>query len=273
MEHRVHGCPSGDIHYWIGGAGSGDRAPVVFTHGATADHGLFDAQVAHFRTTRRVVVWDVPKHGLSRPFDGFSLDGAARELLQILETVGIERAHHVGQSMGGYVCQFLARDHPERVASLTVAGSSPLNPTYYSALDRWLLSITPALLKLYPHRRLVRRIAEQVAVTPEARAYVWETTGRSTRAEIADIMRAVYAAVLDYRRTEPLDVPLLITHGSEERTGRVATYSARWAAEEGRPLAVIPDAAHNCNADNPEAFNRRVEAFFSEHERVNGVDE
>ncbi|MEM9381592.1 MAG: alpha/beta hydrolase [Planctomycetota bacterium] len=267
MEHRIHRCPSGDIHYWVGGGGG---STVVFTHGATADHGLFDGQVPHFAQRRRVLVWDVPMHGRSRPFEGFTLDGAARELLAILDAEGIECAHHVGQSMGGYVCQFIARDHPRRVASLTVAGSSPLKPSYYSALDRWLLSITPALVRLYPHRRLVRRIAEQVAVTPAAREYVWATTGRTSKADIAEILRAIYAGVLEYARDEPLDVPLLITHGAEERTGKVAQYCARWAADEGRPLAVIPGAAHNCNADNPEAFNGRVEAFLDEHDVAPG---
>ncbi|MER7128346.1 alpha/beta fold hydrolase, partial [Streptosporangium saharense] len=56
------GC---DLRY---GDSGGDGTPLVFSHGAGADHVMFDAQWEHLRARgHRVVVWDMRGHGLSRP--------------------------------------------------------------------------------------------------------------------------------------------------------------------------------------------------------------
>ena len=59
----------------------------MFTHGATMDHGLFQHQIEYFAQQYKTIVWDVPKHGLSRPYEGFSLPKAASELIGILDAV------------------------------------------------------------------------------------------------------------------------------------------------------------------------------------------
>jgi len=99
-------------------------------------------------------------HGLSRPYEGFSLPKSASELLGILDAEKVEKAHLVGQSMGGYIIQIVAREHPERVVSLTAVDSSPMQPSYYSALDILLLAITPHLLRLFPYGSLIKAIAK-----------------------------------------------------------------------------------------------------------------
>ncbi len=116
MKHKIKFGENGSVHYWL--KGQGDQC-IVFTHGATMDHGLFQHQIECFAQQYKVIVWDVPLHGQSRPYNGFSLQKAASELIGILDAEIIEKAHLVGQSMGGYIIRIVARDHPERVLSLT----------------------------------------------------------------------------------------------------------------------------------------------------------
>ena len=75
MDYKSFNTDSGSVHYWI--AGEGDQA-IVFTHGATMDHGMFLDQMDHFAKNYRAITWDVPAHGLSRPYQDFSLMAAAR---------------------------------------------------------------------------------------------------------------------------------------------------------------------------------------------------
>jgi pimeloyl-ACP methyl ester carboxylesterase len=228
------------------------------------DHGLFQPQIETFVQHYRVIVWDVPGHGRSRPYKGFSLPKAAHELIGILDAEKIEAAHLVGQSMGGYISQFVARDHPDRVLSLCALDSSPLQPSYYTKLDNWLLSLTPAILKLYPYGSLIKTIAKQIALKGSAQAYALETLQQYTKAEIAEIMGQVYQGVQSYQQEAALQVPVLIVYGDADRTGKVKTYSQQWATRENHPLLVIPNAAHNANMDNPAEFNRILGAFLRE---------
>ena len=168
--------------------------------------------------------------------------------------------------MGGYIIQIVARDHPDRVMSLTAVGSTPLQPSYYSALDTWLLSIAPHLLRLIPYGSLIKMIAKQIAIKETSRSYALETLKGLSKTEISDIMGTVYRGVKGYQYDGVLPVALLIIIGDADRTGKVQTYCRRWAEKEKRPLHIIANAAHNTNMDNPDEFNQIIGDFLNKTE-------
>ncbi|MGD1843046.1 MAG: alpha/beta fold hydrolase [Thermonemataceae bacterium] len=260
MQHKTLSTPDGTIHYWR----SAPKAScILFTHGALMDHGLFQSQVDFFAEKYTVIAWDVPAHGQSRPFGKFTLQKAANALIHILDTEKVTKVHLVGQSMGGYIAQIAAREVPERILSLTAVGSSPIQPQYYSKLDMWLLSITPFLLRLYPYNYLIKTIAKQVSTTKAGQSYALETLKKLSKPEIVNIMRGVYEGVKAYSQNNTLPIPVLITLGDLDKSGKVATYCEAWAAKENRPLQVINNAAHNANMDNAVAFNEILDEFLS----------
>jgi pimeloyl-ACP methyl ester carboxylesterase len=259
MERKNLKSENGTVYYWLGGD---SKTAIIFTHGATMDHGMFQPQMEFFADRYRTISWDVPQHGSSRPYENFSLQSAAEELVHILDAEKIDKAHLVGQSMGGYIIQIAALNHPDRVISLTAVDSSPIQPFYFSALDNWLLRITPALLKLYPYHTLVNTIASQIALTSAGQDYARETLQSYTKGEIADIMGAVYSGLRVYTDDFNLPQPLLVTYGDADNTGKVQAYCDRWAEIEDRTLVVIPNAAHNANMDNPEYFNKILDEFL-----------
>jgi pimeloyl-ACP methyl ester carboxylesterase len=260
MTHKTILGKRGVTHYWT----AGDSGPtVVFTHGAIMDHGLFKFQMDYFSQRYRVISWDVPSHGLSRPCERFSLRNAADDLLAILDAEEAGPAHLVGQSMGGYISQIAAVGCPDKVRTITAVGSSPIQLSYYSALDRRLLSIAPSLLRLYPYSTLVDVIAKRIAISAPARAYALEMLKTYTKVEIVHMMGALYGGLLEDDQAT-LSCPVLVVYGDQDRTGKVRDYSECWAKREGRRLEIIPDAAHNANMDNPKEFNRVLSEFLDE---------
>jgi pimeloyl-ACP methyl ester carboxylesterase len=60
-----------------------------------------------------------------KPDEVYSTRGFARDVVAVLDAVGLARAHVYGTSMGGRVAQWLAIDHPERVDALILGCTSP----------------------------------------------------------------------------------------------------------------------------------------------------
>ncbi len=115
LHHRHYSVPQGNIHYWLNDRDS--LLTLVFLPGLTADHRLFEKQVEQFSRQYRVLVWDAPGHGESRPFDlDFSLMDKARWLHGILEREQLKNPILIGQSMGGYVSQCFLELYPREAA-------------------------------------------------------------------------------------------------------------------------------------------------------------
>ncbi len=112
------------IHY----ADLGSGTPVVLIHGytANAEGKWFKPGIAQALAERnRVVAIDARGHGQSeKPHDPTKYGPQmADDVIELLDHLGIERAHIHGYSMGGSILtQILAR-HPERVITAIYGGS------------------------------------------------------------------------------------------------------------------------------------------------------
>lgn len=96
----------------------GDGPPVVFVHGLALGHGLW-AEQAPLAEEFRVVTYDARGCGASRaPATGYDYPDLSRELMGLMDVLGIEQGHLVGHSRGGGVIMETALQNPERVASL-----------------------------------------------------------------------------------------------------------------------------------------------------------
>ena len=249
MEHKVFHSDCA-IHYWT----TNTKNPLlIFTHGAAMDHTMFDQQIHYFEKDFCVMVWDAGAHGLSRPCT-FSVGKAAEDLVLIAEKEGFNTMHVVGQSMGGYIVQEAVFRHPEKIQSVSILGSTPLT-FQYSRVDTFLLKITPYLLLLYPYNTLKRQIAHSSAVTPKVQQYIYGTLSKMSKKEVSFIMKKVYEC-LHYEPGHHIPCPLLITHGEQDKLGRIKQYAPVWADYEQCDYVVIPDAGHNANQDNPAFYNK-----------------
>lgn len=109
-----------ELHYLEAGEGPA----VVLIHGLAGDHSAWKPQFDALSGTYRVVVFDNRGAGRSTQVDEpvTTLD-LARDTLQLLDVLEIERAHVVGRSMGGAIAQHLALLEPGRVESLALCAS------------------------------------------------------------------------------------------------------------------------------------------------------
>jgi 3-oxoadipate enol-lactonase len=248
------------LHYWLTGAI--DAPLLVLTHGATADHHLFDRQLSILTDRYRVLTWDMRGHGQSRPMGSpFTVAGAVEDLVAILDEVGEKQAIFAGQSTGGYVAQELVFRHPERVRALVIIDSICITfrlPPW----ERFLLRLTPALLRWYPRDLLIRQSAESSTVTQQGYDYLQRTMNALPKADWVAIFAGV-ANSLHYEAEYQITHPLLLVHGDADNLGNIKKDAPRWAERDPNcTYRVIPDAGHISNMDNPAFFNRVLLEFL-----------
>lgn len=254
------GCP---IHYWTGGRG--DRPAIACLHGALMDHRMFNAQVPALIEEYRFVTWDARGHGISQPIalSRPTLQDYTEDALAMLDHAGIEKTILVGQSMGGYVAQHLVKNHPERVLTLVVIGSTPI-AFALNRMEFWALQASSSLFRLWPYRSLKPLMARNTAMKEDVIRYAQAAMDQVDLATFLSIWKAVGTAVRregypDFR----IEAPFLLTHGDNDKTGTIRRDGPRWAASDERiEYVVIPGAGHNANQDNWLFFNRVLVDFL-----------
>lgn len=99
---------------------------MVFLHPTPVDHNFWRPAAESFKPEYRVVLPDLPGHGLS-PLgnETASIETMARAVLQLLDALSIEQAVFCGCSIGGYLLYELWRQAPERIIALAICCAKP----------------------------------------------------------------------------------------------------------------------------------------------------
>ena len=260
MQQSVWPTAYGDIVYWQNQPVEASET-VVLLHGAAMNHAMFALQYQAWAQKYRVLVWDMPMHGASRPFRSVSMLQMARFLEDIAQHEGLPSVHVVGQSMGGMVAQYWAQVAPERIKSLSLIDSIPLQPRYRSKMDAWALKTVPFFTKLNFKPQAIPRMAAKIACSPAAQSYVCQRFETLSKEELVSIMRVLVEGVNSAQALE-LNMPVQAMVGEHDGLGKVRAYNEKWHQLERVPLHVIPAAGHNANMDNANVVNPLLEAWI-----------
>ncbi|MBP3650116.1 MAG: alpha/beta hydrolase [Clostridia bacterium] len=264
MTHKTIDGIGGKVHYWISIPANAAKYTLVFTHGLTANHTMYEKQVDYFRDEYTIIVWDVPMHGLSVPYSSFSYENAAKDLNAIIERENTGSVVLVGMSMGGYISQMYAHMYPEKVLCFIGIDTTPFGASYYSKADLWWLSKVKPMAKWFGERMLRWSIAKSVSVTDYSYQKMMEMLAPLSKEQIIDQMDIAYGAFARECRDIHVNCPVLILLGDQDRTGKVKQYCKVWSKKTGYSLRMIHNAAHFSNGDNAEQVHSEMEQFIAQ---------
>jgi pimeloyl-ACP methyl ester carboxylesterase len=243
------------------------RGPcVVLIHGHPFDRSLWQPQVEALATRFRVVAPDLRGFGDSPVTPhSVSLREYARDIEELLDRLGIDRAAPVGLSMGGLVAMELATAHPERcwALGLVTTTAEPVTPEE-RALRRERADLVERdgmqVLIDYMHTGLygprcpveVRDRVDAMMARAPAQGAAAALRGRAERP--------------DYRhRLRQLDLPAFVCTGADDPWSD-ATVTAEIVEHLQRPeLTVVDGVGHLPNLEAEAAFNRALIEFLSRH--------
>jgi pimeloyl-ACP methyl ester carboxylesterase len=104
-------------------AGSG--TPIVFIHEFAGDHRSWEPQVRFFSRSHQCVAFAArgyPPSSVPNDPASYGQDLARGDVLTVMDSLGIEKAHVVGHSMGAYTALHVGLHHPDRCLSVAALG-------------------------------------------------------------------------------------------------------------------------------------------------------
>ena len=118
-----HASADDDVRLYYEETGSG--APVIFVHEYAGDLRSWEPQLRHFGRRYRAIAYNArgyPPSDVPSDPAAYSQARAADDIAAVLTHLGIDRAHVVGLSMGGFATLHFGFRHASRAQSLVVAG-------------------------------------------------------------------------------------------------------------------------------------------------------
>lgn len=237
-----------------------DGAPVlVLASSLGTTLSMWDPEMEALSRSHRIVRFDHRGHGCSpAPPPGWEIGDLGRDVLELLDSLGLERVHYAGVSLGGMVGMWLAANAPERIERLAIVCSSAHLPPAQAWADR----------------AAAVRAAGSVGAVSAAVLERWFTPAFAhERPDVMDWMDAMlrdcppegYAGCcevierLDLRAELPaITAPTLVIAAAEDPSTPPAHSQAIAAAIPGALLEVLEHGAHLAAVERPDEVSALI---------------
>src|SRR5215470_3426239 len=275
IYYEEHG-PTGPVAV---SARTGQRpAPLVLAYGIGGNTDMWAPNTPGLAAGRRVILWEPRGHARSdSPADParYSFHRWALDLRDLLDHLGLRRAHVGGLSLGAGIATRFALLYPRRVRSLVVTNSSsasglPLSVEAIVMRARSIeVTLTQGMDAMADYAMAANvNVAGRVALDPNAKAEVYEMYRRLTPIGYTNSIRTLLA--MDHITDQLPElarqgIPVLLLGG--DRDPSLAAMRVMHRKIRGSRLVVLSPASHFANRNQPEAWNRTVLAFLGRVER------
>ncbi|GII96047.1 alpha/beta fold hydrolase [Sinosporangium siamense] len=240
----------------------GDGHPVILGHGFFLDHTVFAAQAEALGERWRVIAWDARGHGGTAD-DGvpFTYWDQARDVLALMDALGVERATVGGVSQGGFIALRTALLAPDRVSALILSDTEaqacdPYDKVRYEGLFA-------ALSERGPAEELIGPLGTQI-IGDHPQAEIWRERWRSSPLPLGSPVDCLLGRVDVTARLPEITCPALLMWGSQDRSLPVERMEVlRDRLHDATPIHVISGAAHSPPLTHPHEVNRVMSDFLS----------
>ncbi|GGF61223.1 alpha/beta hydrolase [Azorhizobium oxalatiphilum] len=272
----MHVTTKDGIRLYVEEAGEG--TPILFIHEFGGNHASWEPQMRFFARRHRCITYAARGYAPSdipTDMEQYSQSIAADDAVAVLDGLGIEKAHIVGLSMGGFCTVHFGLRTPERALSLTVAGAGygceKEFEEYFRGVSRDVADNfervgAKEFSKIYGLG--ASRVQFQ---NKDPRGWKEFSDRLATHSDIgaAMTMRGVQARRPSFWDLEEglkaMMVPTLVMVGDEDdHCLQPGIYLKKTIPACG--LSVFPKAGHTLNLEEPALFNAQLAEFIAQVE-------
>jgi 2-hydroxy-6-oxonona-2,4-dienedioate hydrolase len=265
---------AGRLHYHEAGEGP----CLLLLHGSgpgVRGWANFEKNLPVFAESFRCLIIDFPGYGDSDAVAGDPMSACAAAAVGLLDALGIERAHLIGNSLGGLIGSFVAAQHAERVDHFVSIGGIGAN--VFSPFPAEGLRLLSAFAEDPTRERLVdwlhSMVYDPALVTDEL---IEGRFKQATDPKTLATTQAIYAkqalgAIAEARRTNPtaslahlatLEAPTLLAWGRDDRVTPLDMGLMPMRIVPNCELHVFPNCGHWVMIECKEAFESLVLSFL-----------
>jgi 3-oxoadipate enol-lactonase len=264
-ETRLIDTVLGTVRVQVSGSGEA----MMFWPSLLMTGDMWAAQAEHFGGDHQVILVDPPGFGESQKLTTtFTFEECARCIVDILDGLGLQRTHFVGNSWGGMIGGTFAATYPDRIGcavlmNCTASPAGARQKLEYGFLLRMagLLGgirppLTRSVLKAFlgPTTFLIR---------PDVVAFVRDSVQRVDIRSGAWAVRSVVPRRPDQRALlSKVRTPVLVVAGVEDATFPLPETTAMAEAIPGAAMAVLEGVAHLAALEDPSVVNKLIGEFL-----------
>lgn len=252
----------GQLNYLL--EGPTDAPVLVLSNSLGTDLHMWDAQIAAFTQHFRVLRYDTRGHGKSLVTKGpYSIEQNARDVVALLDALGIQRAAFCGLSMGGLIGQWLAINVPDRLSKVVLCNTAAKigSPEIWNPRIETVLRDGAAAMAALRDGSIARWFTEGFAASQPGQVepivgMLAETSPEGYAANCAAVRDA------DFReQVAAIYLPVLIVCGTHDVV-TTPVDGQFMAAQIGAAQQVDLHAAHLSNVEAGELFSQPVLDFL-----------
>ncbi|WFU32880.1 alpha/beta fold hydrolase [Bradyrhizobium brasilense] len=240
-----------EIYYEVHGSGP----PLILTHGYSSTSAMWQGQIEALSQRHKLILWDMRGHGQSDypdDPDAYSEALTVGDIAALLDAAGADKAIVGGLSLGGYMSLAFHRAYPERVRALLIIDTGP-GFKKDDAREVWNKRARET------GDRFDREGLEVLRSLSAERASVTHRNARGLALAARGMLAQRDARVIE--SLPGIQAPSLVVVGADD-TPFLAASDYMAAKIPGAQKAVIPNAGHAVNIDQPQAFITAVLPFL-----------
>ncbi|WP_455660667.1 alpha/beta fold hydrolase [Pradoshia sp.] len=243
---------------------------VVLVHGAGGSSTIWYKQIRAYRKHFNVLVVDLRGHGSCRIDNSpttYTLDLVSRDILDVLDSENIEKAHFVGISLGTMLIRHLAETHPERFHTMLLAGAViRITPRLHM-----LLGLANTFKKMIPFMWLYKMFAWILMPRKRHQSSRYLFIREAKKLKHREFLRwltltggmAKYLVKINEQDTR---IPSLYIMGDEDYVF-LEPVKRLVKAQSSSQLVILEESGHVCNVDQSEKFNEVTIQFLTNASR------
>lgn len=238
---------------------------VTFVHGAGGSSTIWFKQIRAFKKHFNVLLLDLRGHGRSKAnlrtlFEKrYSFESIAKDIIEVLDHLKIQKSHFVGMSLGTIIIRQLAELQPNRLASMVMGGAvMKLN-----FRGKVLITVGNLFKNIMPYLLLYKILAFVIMpknTHKESRSLFIREAKKLYQKEFLKWFKLtadVFPLLRIFREVE-CDIPTFYIMGEEDHMFLPSIKKIAEKHQRTAEIYIVPNSGHVVNVDQPAVFNEKV---------------